>query len=131
MRRILLAAAATIAFASFANAQTATTTQTEVFVTAKPTDVITNNILNLDIVNDSDETIGKIQDLVIQDGALAGYIVSVGGFLGVGERYVVVAPQNIEILYSENDKTWSAKMDTTKEALEKASEFKYEGRWAK
>jgi len=131
MRRILLAAAATIAFASFANAQTATTTQTEVFVTAKPTDVITNNILNLDIVNHSDETIGKIQDLVIQDGALAGYIVSVGGFLGVGERYVVVAPQNIEILYSENDKTWSAKMDTTKEALEKASEFKYEGRWAK
>lgn len=131
MRRILLAAVATVALASFANAQTATTTETEVFVTAKPTDVITNNILGLDIVNAKDETIGKVQDLVIEEGALTGYIVSVGGFLGVGEKYVVVAPNNVEILYSENDKKWSAKMDTTKEDLEKAPEFKYEGRWAK
>jgi len=112
-------------------AQTATNVETEVFVTAKPTDVISSNILNLDITNSKDESIGKIQDLIISEGALTGYIVSVGGFLGIGEKYVIVAPQSVEILYAENDKKWSAKMDTTKEALEKAPEFKYDGRWAK
>lgn len=131
MRRILIAAAATVALVSFASAQTATTTETEVFVTAKPTDVITHNLINLDIVNGQDETIGKIQDVVISDGVLSGYIVSVGGFLGIGEKYVVVGPKSVEILYSEDDKKWAAKMAATKEDLEKAPEFKYDGRWAK
>ncbi|MGO1164900.1 PRC-barrel domain-containing protein [Brucella sp. C7-11G] len=131
MRRLILATVATAALGSFAFAQTATTTSTEVFVTAKPTDVISSNILNLDIVNSKDESIGKIQDLIMADGCLTGYIVSVGGFLGIGEKYVIVAPQSVEILYSENDKKWSAKMETSKEDLEKAPEFKYEGRWGK
>jgi len=131
MRRLILATAATLALGSMAFAQTATNVETEVFVTAKPTDVISSNILNLDITNSKDESIGKIQDLIISEGALTGYIVSVGGFLGIGEKYVIVAPQSVEIPYAENDKKWSAKMDTTKEALEKAPEFKYEGRWAK
>ena len=97
MRRLILATVATAALGSFAFAQTATTTSTEVFVTAKPTDVISSNILNLDIVNSKDESIGKIQDLIMADGSLTGYIVSVGGFLGIGEKYVIVAPQSVEI----------------------------------
>jgi sporulation protein YlmC with PRC-barrel domain len=131
MRRIFLAAVATAAIVSFANAQKATAMQEEAFVTAKPTDVITSSILNLDVTNANDESIGKIQDVVMGDGDVEGYIVSVGGFLGVGEKYVVVDPDAIEIVYSENDKKWSAKMNATKEQLEKAAEFKYEGRWAK
>jgi sporulation protein YlmC with PRC-barrel domain len=131
MRRFLVAVATTAVLVSFANAQTATSTETEIFITTKPTDVITSNIINLDIVNRQDETIGKIQDVLITEGALTGYIVSVGGFLGIGEKYVVIAPRNVEILYSENDKKWSARADTTRELLEKAPEFRYEGRWAK
>lgn len=131
MRRIFLTAVASAALISFANAQSATTTQEEVFVAAEPTDVITSNILNLDVTNSNNDSIGKIQDVVMRDGDVEGYILSVGGFLGVGEKYVVVDPDAIEIVYSENDKKWSAKMNATKEQLEKATEFKYEGRWAK
>ncbi len=58
-------------------------------------------------------------------------ILSVGGFLGIGERYVVVTSAAVKIVYSENDKKWSATMDTTKDALKAAPEFKYEGRWSK
>ncbi len=76
MRRLILATAATLALGSMAFAQTATNVETEVFVTAKPTDVISSNILNLDITNSKDESIGKIQDLIISEGALTGYIVS-------------------------------------------------------
>lgn len=136
MRRIIMAAAATAALVSFANAQTAapttaTETSTEVFVTAKPTDVLSYNLVGLNITNGDDTNIGEIKDLIISDGQLAGYIVSVGGFLGVGEKYVIVSPASVEVVYSETDKKWSAKMNATKEELEKAPEFKYEGRWAK
>ncbi|HBQ34151.1 MAG TPA: photosystem reaction center subunit H, partial [Ochrobactrum anthropi] len=68
MRRIFLAAVATAAIVSFANAQNATAMQEEAFVTAKSTDVITSSILNLDVTNANDESIGKIQDVVMGDG---------------------------------------------------------------
>jgi hypothetical protein len=69
--------------------------------------------------------------LVVSNGQLAGYVFSVGGFLGVGDRYVVVAPSAVQINYSENDKKWTATMNATKDQLKSAPEFKYEGRWAK
>jgi len=48
---------------------------------------------------------------------------------GLPAGAVVVAPSAVKVVYSENDKKWSATMDTTKEALKAAPEFKYEGRW--
>ncbi|MCL7998221.1 PRC-barrel domain-containing protein [Brucella sp. 21LCYQ03] len=131
MRRILLAAAATVALVSFAHAQTATVAEKEVFVTAVPTSVLSYNLIGLNIVNGDDTTIGEIKDLIIADGVLSGYIVSVGGILGVGERYVIVAPDAVDITYFDEDKKWSAVMNSTKEEIEKAPEFKYDGRWAK
>ncbi len=153
MRRILFALAATAAMASFAHAQTAapapadpaapapsapapapsaTTPMvtSEIFVIAQPTDVLSSNVVGLNIVNSANETIGEIKDVIISDGALSGYIVSVGGFLGMGERHVIVDPDALQINYNETDKKWSATMDTTKDALKAAPEFKYEGRWA-
>jgi len=134
MRRFILSAAATIAIVSFANAQTATMTEeteTEVFVTAKPTDVLSYNLIGLSILNGDNTTIGEIKDLIISDGQLAGYIISVGGFLGVGEKYVVVSPEAVDITYFDDEKKWSAVMNSTKDEIQKAPEFKYEGRWAK
>lgn len=107
MRRIILTAAAGLAMISFANAQTATMTeetQTEVFVTAKPTDVLSYNLVGLSILNGDNTNIGEIKDLIISDGQLSGYIVSVGGFLGVGEKYVVVSPEAVDITYFDDEK---------------------------
>jgi hypothetical protein len=101
------------------------------FVAVQPTDGLGSKLIGLNITNSSDEDVGEIQDIVISGDKLAGYIVSVGGFLGMGERYVIVAPSAIQVTYSESDKKWSAKMETTKDQLKAAPEFKYEGRWAK
>ncbi|MBN8950074.1 MULTISPECIES: PRC-barrel domain-containing protein [unclassified Rhizobium] len=133
MRRLLLAMAATAALATAASAQaaTATTTIADAFLTAKPTDVLSYNLIGLTIQNDSKENVGEIKDLVISGGQLAGYIVSVGGFLGVGDRYVVVSPASVKVTYNEGDKKWAATMPATKDELKNAPEFKYEGRWAR
>ncbi|WP_378948138.1 PRC-barrel domain-containing protein [Mesorhizobium sp. ANAO-SY3R2] len=129
MRRALIALATTAVFLGAAHAQTAETTTTQEFVTAQPTDVLSYNLVGLDIKNSADETVGEIKDLVLSNDTLAGYIVSVGGFLGMDEHYVIVSPKAVKITYVENDKKWTATMDATKEQLKAAPGFKYEGRW--
>lgn len=131
MRKLFIALAASTLVSGYALAQTATTTTTETYVTAKPTDVLSSNLVGLNVTNIANEDVGEIKDLVISDGTLAGYILSVGGFLGIGEHYVVVSPAALQINYSEPDKKWTATMDATKDQLKSAPEFKYEGRWAK
>lgn len=109
-----------------------TATTTETYVAAKPTDVLARSLIGLNITNPNRDTIGEIEDLLISsDGKFSGYIVSVGGFLGMGQRYVVVSPSALRVNYSENDKKWSAVMEATKDNLKAAPEFKYEGKWAK
>ncbi len=131
MRRILITTLATAAMISFAHAQTVTTRETEVFVTAQPTDVLSSNVVGLNVSDAEGTVFGEIKDLIVSDNTLAGYIVSVGGFLGIGEKYVIVSPQSVNITYVAEDKTWQATMSATKEEIEKAPEFKYEDRWEK
>ncbi|MCV3739260.1 PRC-barrel domain-containing protein [Rhizobium sp. TRM96647] len=129
MRSILIGLTAASLLGGIAYAQTAETTTTETFVTVQPTDVLSYNLIDLDVTNDAGETIGEIKDVVIADGKLSGFIMSVGGFLGMGDHYVMVSPSAVKITYLENEKKWTAVMNATKEELEKAPEFKYEGRF--
>jgi len=108
-------------------AQTAVTQGS--FVKAQPTDMLSYNLIGLNVTNTAKETIGEIKDLVISNEQLTGYIVSAGGFLGMGEHYVVVGPRALKVSYVEADKKWYATMNATKDQLKAAPEFKYEGRW--
>ncbi|MBV8472083.1 MAG: PRC-barrel domain-containing protein, partial [Hyphomicrobiales bacterium] len=48
-------------------------------------DMLSSNIVGLDVRNDQNASIGKIQDIAFDNSkALKGYILSVGGFLGIG-----------------------------------------------
>jgi len=127
MRRALIVLAAIMLAGGAASAQTVVTTET--FVSAKPTDVLSYNLVGLNVTNNTNETIGEIKDLILSQGELSGYIVSVGGFLGMGERYVIVRPSAVKVTYDDNDKKWHAVMNATKDQLKTAPEFKYEGRW--
>ena len=50
---------------------------------------------------------------------------SVGGFLGLGEHYVAVSPSSVSVKRDAKNDKWVATMNTTKEALKAAPEFKY------
>lgn len=133
MRNMIIAIASAAVLSTAAYAQTATTSTAvkEVYVTAKPTDVLTSNLIDLNVTNSANEKIGEIKDVVMGNGQVAGYILSAGGFLGIGEHYVVVSPAAVKVTYNETDKKWSAMMETTKDALKAAPQFKYEGRWSR
>ena len=50
-----------------------------------------SELLGRAVINDADESIGRIEDLLIRGDRVAFAILSVGGFLGIGAHRVVVA----------------------------------------
>jgi sporulation protein YlmC with PRC-barrel domain len=112
------------------------TTTTEVpakspsFVNLENTDMLSSNIVGLDIYNQQNNQVGKIQDIAFNDTKkITAYILSVGGFLGLGTHYVAVDPDSVAIKYDASNKTWRATMNATKDQLKAAPEFKYGGQW--
>jgi hypothetical protein len=68
------------------------------------------------------EKIGTVNDLIVApDATIAAVLVSVGSFLGIGEKEVAVPFAAIEVVRRDND--WHLMVDTTKEALKSAPSF--------
>ncbi|MCW6508089.1 PRC-barrel domain-containing protein [Lichenifustis flavocetrariae] len=101
------------------------------FVPVPDNAILSSNVTGLGIYNSANQKVGEIKDVVIESGRLAGYVLSVGGFLGIGTRHVVVAPAGLIISYDPKAKGWRAKIDATKEQLKAAPAFLYEDRWAR
>jgi hypothetical protein len=68
------------------------------FVSVANNDELGSNLIGLDIYNSAKQDIGQIKDIAMsQRGRELAYIVSVGGFLGMGEHYVAVNPSAITV----------------------------------
>jgi hypothetical protein len=103
----------------------------EEFVSVPNNDELSSKVVGLDIYNGSNQNIGQIKDIAMnQNRRTQAYIVSVGGFLGMGEHYVAVNPSAVKVSYNESDKKWHASMSATADQLKAAPEFKYAGRQA-
>ena len=93
-------------------------------------DTLSSNVVGLDIYNSQNDKIGKIQDIAFNTSKeVTGYILSVGGFLGMGTHYVAVNPSSLMVSYDASNKVWRATMNATKDQLKLAPEFKYSGQW--
>ncbi len=105
-------------------------TSSSTFVSIPQNDELSSKVVGLDIYNTDNKDIGQIKDIALNgNGRSQAYIVSVGGFLGLGEHYVAVNPSAVKVSYNEQDKKWHASMNATADQLKAAPEFKYTGRW--
>ena len=95
------------------------------FSTVSKDEMFSSKLKGLNVYNQKDESIGEISDLAIKNHQIDALILSVGGFLGMGEHYVAVSPSSVDVRYDNKDNKWLASMNTTKEALKEAPEFKY------
>ena len=130
MRRLVLTAlaAATLAGPAFA-ANEAPATVAPKFEAVPQDAVLSYNLIGLNVTDAQNNTVGEIKDLAINHDKLVGYIVSVGGFLGMGEHYVAVSPSSIAIGYDADAKKWKAVIGASKDQLKAAPEFMYDGKF--
>ena len=57
-----------------------------------------SKIVGSSVVNDADETIGKVDDLLVSpDGKQPFAVLSIGGFLGMGTHLVVVPYESLKL----------------------------------
>lgn len=94
------------------------------YIAVQPADMVVSGLVGAPIMNDNDEQVGEVADLVLTEGdMLTGVVASVGGFLGIGESYVVIDPATVVV--SQKDGEWIARVNTTKDALQAAPKFQY------
>jgi rRNA processing protein Gar1 len=123
---VLAAAAALALFANApAHAQGApqTVQLAKVDVTKTATGYRASKIIGATVVNDANETVGKVDDIIVGTDKMPYVVLSVGGFLGVGNKLVVLPYETLK-----TDGNRISMPGATKDALKSLPEFKYASR---
>lgn len=98
---------------------------TGTFTSISPKDDLSSKAIGLNVYNNANQDIGTIKDIALNGNQIDGYILAVGGFLGLGDHEVAVRPGALDISYSSSDNKWHAKMDATADQLKAAPEYKH------
>ena len=120
------AVAATLVFAAlgsptFAQGAPQTVSLTRVDVTVLATGYRTSKVVGSTVVNEMGETVGTIDDLIVTPADRVPFaVLSVGGFLGVGTKYVVIPASALQV----QDKQIVVS-GATKDSLKALPEFIY------
>jgi len=95
-------------------------------MTAPPTDSWTVTNYYKQAVYDTNQTkIGEVDDVLVdQSGKVTGLVISVGGFLGMDTKDVIV-PFSDVTMQKKNDKNWLS-INETKDSLKAAPGFSYD-----
>ena len=81
-----------------------------------------DEVIGKSVVNIADEEVGTIADLVMdQEQKLVGVVLSVGGFLGIGEKWVAIPVDQIE--FPTADQPARLQVAVTEEQLKNAPDF--------
>jgi hypothetical protein len=126
-----LAGATLLASAVLSQAATPTQESPAEALGVRPDSMLTSNVVGLEVYEKGNEqqAVGKIADIVIDNNALSGYVLSIGGFPGINERYVAVKPSAVTVSYDASAKKWKAIADVPPEQIKSSPEFKYESKW--
>jgi len=93
------------------------------FYTANPADTRATKLIGQNVYNLNNEDIGEVHDLIIDSGkTIKAIVVGVGGFLGMGERNVAIAPASI-VMSETADGSARLVVNTTREDLKKVQPF--------
>ncbi|MET0720081.1 MAG: PRC-barrel domain-containing protein, partial [Tardiphaga sp.] len=124
MKKLALITASLALLATPVLAQSTTTTGAAPadakFSTVSKDEMFSSKLKGLNITNQQNETVGEITDLAFKNDKIAAMILSVGGFLGMGERLVVVPFGSLQIAGNR-----VMLPGGTKDALKALPEFKY------
>jgi len=88
-----------------------------------------SRIVGASVRNNQNDSVGEIEDLIMdRQGNVKAAIISVGGFLGIGERWVAVNYDSLNMMQDGN--AWRVVLNATRDQMKTAPEFKYDNTWA-
>ena len=85
-----------------------------------------NNLLGMDVQNSQGENLGQIDDVAIaRDGSVRYVVIAHGGFLGMGDQYVAVPWDRLNV----NAQREAVTLDVQRQQLESAKAFDRSQAW--
>src|SRR6201989_691666 len=95
-------------------------------MTAAPAESWTvTNYYKQSVYDPKESKIGDVDDVLVDKGGkVTGLVIGVGGFLGAGEKDVIVPFTSVKTT-KKNDKWWLT-LDETKDSFKNAPGFKYD-----
>lgn len=86
--------------------------------------ILADDLIGSNVYSDAGEKIGDVEDLIVNlDGTVEGVVIGVGGFLGMGEKWVAVKMDSLSTMTDESG-TLRLVSSATKTDLEAAEAFK-------
>jgi len=96
----------------------------QVIASQKPDQWLASNFKGTDVVGSDNAKIGDVTDILFdKHGKIEAYVVSVGGFLGMGSKSVAIAPNSFDVVPGSNGSADKLKLSMTKDQLKEAQNF--------
>jgi sporulation protein YlmC with PRC-barrel domain len=91
----------------------------------KPDQYLASKFRGTDVVGADNQKIGDVTDILFdKNGKIEAYIVSVGGFLGIGAKDVAVEPSKFQVMAAEGATSYERlKLSMTKDQLQQMASF--------
>lgn len=89
-----------------------------------PDQYLASKFKGTDVLGQDNKKIGDVSDILFdKDGKIEAYIVSVGGFLGMGAKDVALAPSAFEVVPGNDKSSDKLKLSMTQDELKQAQNF--------
>ena len=101
-----------------------TTSGAKFVSTQSPDQFLASKFKGTDVVGSDDKKIGDVSDMLFdKEGKIEAFVISVGGFLGVGSKDVALAPTAFEIVKGKDGSADKLKLAMSKDELKQAQNF--------
>jgi hypothetical protein len=96
------------------------------FVTEqKPDQILATKFKGTDVIGANNEKIGDVSDILFdKDAKVLAYVIGVGGFLGIGQKDVALAPTAFQLMPPTDRDNMKLQLSMTKDELKAAPDFK-------
>ena len=92
--------------------------------TQNPDQWLASKFKGTDVVGTDDKKIGDVSDILFdKEGKIEAFVISVGGFLGVGSKDVALAPTAFEVVKGKEGSSDKLKLAMGQEELKQAQGF--------
>jgi sporulation protein YlmC with PRC-barrel domain len=98
---------------------------TKIMTDVPPNSMPVTNYYKQNVYDAQNNKIGDVDDVLLgADGKITALVIGVGGFLGIGEKHVIVPFTAVKA--ERKDNKWQLTMNSSKDELKAAPGFKYD-----
>jgi sporulation protein YlmC with PRC-barrel domain len=95
-----------------------------VVVSQKPDQWLASTFRGTDVMGADNKKIGDVSDILFdKTGKIEAFVVSVGGFLGVGTKDVALAPSSFDVIPGQNGAADKLRLAMSKDQIKQAQNF--------